>query len=155
MKTNFILVIILTVQNCTILNRNLLKPNVLPRFRNLKQHILKVTWVNLSCHLRQAGSLSWYQSIDFQTSYFHLLSHIASYEGPPYIRVYYLMQSYTLLLLSLFTLSTPKTPACTKLSPFPMPLVSFAAWLIKLSPRYIGNRQEDKYTQVRKSNIGQ
>jgi len=40
-----------------------------------------------------------------------------------------------------------------------MPRVSFAAWLIKLSPRYIGNRQEaastDKYTRVRKSNIGQ
>jgi hypothetical protein len=43
--------------------------------------------------------------------------------------------------------------------PYPMPPVSFAAWLIKLSPRYTGNRQEaartDKYTRVRKSNMGQ
>jgi hypothetical protein len=42
-KMDFIFIIILTVQNCSILNRNLLKPNALARIRTLKQHILKVT----------------------------------------------------------------------------------------------------------------
>ena len=92
------------------LNMDLLKQNALAPIRTLKKYTLKVTCVKPSCHSRQALSLAWYQSIDFQTSYFLLLSHTAPCEGLPYIRVYYLMQSYTLLLLSLFTLSTPNTP---------------------------------------------
>jgi hypothetical protein len=114
-KTDFNLVTILTLQNNSILDICNLRQKPTQekctpaKYKPEAPHSKSYT-CKLSCHLRRVRSLAWYQSIDFQTSYFHLLSNTVSGEGPPYIRVYYLMQSYTLLLLSLFTLSTPKTP---------------------------------------------